>query len=140
MDVNLSNKLSKLIDNGTKRNPLPMVRGNSIRIGKVAVRYSKNKGYILFDCESSKQFYVAGSKIGALAVAKVYSVDNDITVVKDYDKEYSKHDNDCVFYEYTIKNSNNSMKRDLAQVRYEVSKSRRDIASQKLEAIIFDWW
>jgi hypothetical protein len=138
MDVNLSNKLSKLIDNGTKRNPLPMVRGNSIRIGKVAVRYSKNKGYILFDCESSKQFYVAGSKIGALAVAKVYSVDNDITVVKDYDKEYSKHDNDCVFYEYTIKNSNNSMKRDLAQVRYEVSKSRRDIASQKLEAIIFD--
>lgn len=138
MDVNLSNKLSKLIDNGTKRNPLPMVRGNSIRIGKVAVRYSKNKGYILFDCESSKQFYVAGSKIGALAVAKVYSVDNDITVVKDYDKEYSKHDNDCVFYEYTMKNSNNSMKRDLAQVRYEVSKSRRDIASQKLEAIIFD--
>jgi hypothetical protein len=138
MDVNLSNKLANLIDNGTKRNPLPMVRGNSIRIGKVAVRYSKNKGYILFDCESSKQFYVAGSKIGALAVAKVYSVDNDITVVKDYDKEYSKHDNDCVFYEYTIKNSNNSMKRDLAQVRFEVSKSCRDIASQKLEAIIFD--
>lgn len=138
MDVNLSNKLAKLIDYGTKRNPLPMVKGNSIRIGKVAVRYSKNKGYILFDCEDSKQFYVAGSKIGALAVAKEYSIDKDITLVKEYDKEYAKHDNDCVFYEYTIDNSANQMKRDLAQVRYEVSKSHRDIASQKLEAIIFE--
>jgi len=102
------------------------------------VRYSKNKGYILFDCESSKQFYVAGSKMGALAVAKEYSIDKDITTVIEYDKEYSKHDNDCVFYEYTMENSTNQMKRDLAQVRYEVSRAHRDRASQKLEAIIFN--
>ena len=138
MDVNLSRKLAHLIDSGTKRNPLPMVKGNSIRVGKVAIRYSKNKGYILFDCESSKQFYIAESKIGALAVAKEYSIDNNITLVKEYDKEYSKHDNDCIFYEYTIENSVNQMKRDLAQVRYEVSKAHRDRAGQKLEAIIFN--
>lgn len=138
MDVNLSRKLANLIDSGTKRNPLPMVKGNSIRVGKVAVRYSKNKGYILFDCESSKQFYIAGSKIGALAVAKEYSIDKDITTVMEYDKEYSKHDNDCVFYEYTMDTSANQMKRDLAQVRYEVSRAHRDRASQKLEAIIFN--
>lgn len=138
MDVNLSKKLANLIDSGTKRNPLPMVKGNSIRVGKVAVRYSKNKGYILFDCESSKQFYIAGSKIGALAVAKEYSIEKDITLVMEYDKEYSKHDNDCVFYEYTMDTSANQMKRDLAQVRYEVSRAHRDRASQKLEAIIFN--
>lgn len=138
MDVNLSRKLANLIDSGTKRNPLPMVKGKSIRVGKVAVRYSKNKGYILFDCESSKQFYVAGSKIGALAVAKEYSIDNDITPVMEYDKEYSKHDNDCVFYEHTMDTSANQMKRDLAQVRYEVSRAYRDRAGQKLEAIIFN--
>ena len=137
MDVNLSKKLANLIDKGTKRNPLPMRKGNSIRIGKVAIRYSPNKGYILFDCEDHKQFYIAGSKLGALAVAKEYSIGNDIISVKEKDKEYSKHDNDCVFYEYTMKNSNNSMKRDLAQVRFEVSKSHRDNAAQKLEAIIF---
>ena len=138
MDVNLSRKLAHLIDSGTKRNPLPMVKGNSIRIGKVAVRYSKNKGYILFDCESSKQFYVAGSKIGALAIAKEYSIDKDITLVMEYDKEYSKHENDCLFYEYTMENSTNQMKQDLALVRYEVSKAHKERASQKLEAIIFN--
>jgi len=138
MDVNLSKKLAHLIDSGTKRNPLPMRKGNSIRIGKVAIRYSRNKGYILFDCENGKQFYLANRKLGALAVAKEYSIDNDITLIQEYDKEYSKHDNDCIFYEYTIKNSNNSMKKDLAYVRYEVSKSHRDRTSQKLEAIIFE--
>ena len=138
MDVNLSNKLAALIDAGTKRNPLPMVKGNSIRIGKVAIRFSKNKGYILFDCEDSKQICIADSKPGALAIAKKYNQDQDIAYPKMYDKEYIKHDNDCVFYEYTYKNTNDIFKKNLAQIRLEISKARKYDFYQKLEAIIFN--
>ena len=138
MDVNLSKKLEQLIEAGTKRNPLPMVKGNSIRIGKVAIRYSQNKGYILFDCESHNQICIAESKPGALAIAKKYNLDQDIAYTRMYDKEYIKHDNDCAFYEYTYNNTSDVFKKDLAQIRLEISKARKHDFYQKLEAIIFN--
>lgn len=137
MEKSLSKKLAQLIDAGTKRNPLPMVKGNSIRIGKVVIRYSRNKGYILFDCEDSKQICIAASKPGALAIAKNHNAQLCITSAILYDKEYSKHDNDCLFYEHTICNTDNVFKQDLAQVRLEISRAHRDNAYRKLEAIIF---
>ena len=37
---NLTKQLSHIIDVGTKKNPLPMKKGNSIRVGTIAIRYS----------------------------------------------------------------------------------------------------
>jgi hypothetical protein len=137
MDENLSKQLAYIIDTGTRTNPLPMRKGNSIRIGKVAVRLSK-KGYILFDCVDSEQICLANSKVGALAIAKLYNADRDITKAQDQDKIYEKHDNDCIFYEYGIKNAKDIFKKDLAHVRLGVSEANRDKAYRFLEAIIFD--
>lgn len=138
MEKNFSKQLEHLINAGTKRNPLPIKQGNSIRVGKVIIRYSKNKGYILFDCESSSQIHLAESKPGALAIARLYNNGNDIVNAKMYDKDYAKHENDCVFYQHTIENTDDIFKKDLANVRLGVSIAYKQKAYKKLEAIIFD--
>jgi hypothetical protein len=138
MDANLSKQLAYIIDKGTRNNPLPMRKGNSIRVGKVAIRFSIKKGYILFDCVDSEQICLAHSKVGALAIAKLYNAEKDIGTAQDYDKTYEKHDNDCIFYEYSIKNASDIFKKDLADVRLGVAVANRDKAYRFLEAIIFD--
>ena len=56
-------ELEQLITDGLRRYPLPMIKGNSIRIGKVAIRFSKNKGYILFDCEEKTALQFVKTKL-----------------------------------------------------------------------------
>jgi len=135
---NLTKQLSHIIDVGTKKNPLPMKKGNSIRVGTIAIRYSANKGYLLFDCEQSKQVCLALSKPGALAIAKLYNAKFDLHSAIQADKEYAKHETDCMFYENLIKNTTDSFKIDLAYIRLEVSEARRDSSYRFLEGVIFD--
>jgi hypothetical protein len=135
---NLTKQLSHIIDVGTKKNPLPMKQGNSIRIGIVAIRYSANKGYLLFDCEQSKQVCLALSKPGALAIAKLYNAKQDYRNAVVHDKEYDKHDTDCIFYEHLITSTTDNFKFDLAHIRLEISEARRNNSYRILEAIIFD--
>ncbi len=135
---NLTKQLSHIIDVGTKKNPLPMKRGNSIRIGIVAIRYSANKGYLLFDCQQSKQVCLALSKPGALAIAKLYNAKQDYRNAIVNDREYDKHDSDCMFYEHLINNTTDNFRLDLAHIRLEVSEARRNNSYRILEAIIFD--
>jgi hypothetical protein len=135
---NLTKQLSHIIDVGTKKNPLPMKQGNSIRIGIVAIRYSANKGYLLFDCEQSKQVCLALSKPGALAIAKLYTAKQDYRNAVVHDKEYDKHDTDCIFYEHLITSTTDNFKFDLAHIRLEISEARRNNSYRILEAIIFD--
>jgi hypothetical protein len=137
MEKSLSKKLAHLIDAGTKLNPLPMRKGNSIRIGKVVVRYSQNKGYIIFDCEDNSQVCIARSKPGALAIAKVYNANDNMQDAVNYDTQYAKHDNDCIFYKHTNINTKSSFSKDLSSVRLEISKAHRESARKKLETIIF---
>ena len=135
---NLTRQLSHIIDVGTRKNPLPMRKGNSIRIGIVAIRYSTNKGYFLFDCEQSKQVHLASSKPGALAIAKLYNAKQNYKDAIIHDRKYDKHDTDCMFYEHLIDNTSNNFKLDLAQIRLSVSESRRDKSYNILEGIIFE--
>jgi hypothetical protein len=135
---NLTKQLSHIIDVGTKKNPLPMKKGNSIRVGTIAIRYSANKGYLLFDCEQSKQVCLALSKPGALAIAKLYNAKKDYRHAIVNDREYDKHDTDCIFYEHLISSTTDNFRLDLAHIRLEVSKARRNNSYRILEGIIFD--
>jgi len=135
---NLTKQLSYIIDVGTRKNPLPMRKGNSIRIGIVAIRYSTNKGYLLFDCEQVKQVHLASSKPGALAIAKLYNAKQNYKDAIIHDRKYDKHDTDCMFYEHLIDSTSDNFKLDLAQIRLSVSESRRDKSYNILEGIIFE--
>jgi hypothetical protein len=135
---NLTKQLSHIIDVGTKKNPLPMKKGNSIRVGTIAIRYSANKGYLLFDCEQSKQVCLALSKPGALAIAKLYNAKKDYRHAIVNDREYDKHDTDCIFYEHLISSTTDNFRLDLAHIRLEVSEARRNNSYRILEGIIFD--
>jgi hypothetical protein len=134
---NLTKQLARIIDVGTRRNPLPMKKGNSIRVGIVAIRYSANKGYLLFDCEHSEHICLAESKPGALAIAKIYNAQQDLHRAVKADKEYAKHENDCVFFEHVIENTADNFKADLAQVRLEISQAHKRSAYVVLETLIF---
>lgn len=134
---NLAIELSKLIETGSKKYPLPYKKGNSIRIGKVIIR-AKKDGFILFDCVEHEQICMTESKFGALAVAKLYIEDKDIDHALYLDRKYQKHHNDCAFYEHIINSAADNFKKDLAQVRLDLSEAHRSSIVSSLEDIIFD--
>ena len=137
MDANLSKQLEEIIDRGTRKNPLPIKKGNSIRIGKVIIRYSRHKGYIIFDSENSRQIHLAHSKPGALAIAKLFNEDKDYYCIKNADEVYAKHDNDCIVYESMMEKATTPLKKDLFEIRLGVSEEKREKARIELEGIIF---
>lgn len=134
---NLTKQLARIIDVGTHRNPLPMKKGNSIRIGIVAIRYSASNGYLLFDCKQSEHICMALSKPGALAIAKIYNTQQNLNKAIQADKEYAKHENDCVFFEHVIENTNDVFKLELAKVRLEISEANKSVAYNILDTLIF---
>jgi len=135
---NLAKKLQTLIEKGTAKHPLPLVKGNSIRIGKVVIRYSANKGYLLFDVQEKEQIGLLHSKVGALAAAKQYNQNNDIDVIQFLDKKYQKHDNDCMFHSYFLRNTKDSLRKDIVEMRLEISQAHKNETSKQLESYIFD--
>ena len=126
MDANLSKQLEEIIDRGTRKNPLPIKKGNSIRIGKVIIRYSRHKGYIIFDSENSRQIHLAHS-----------NEDKDFYCIKNADEVYAKHDNDCIVYESMMEKATTPLKKDLFEIRLGVSEEKREKARIELEGIIF---
>ena len=59
------NQLQSIIENGIKNNPLPIKKGNSIRIGKIAIRQSR-AGYLIFDVEDKMKIDQMLSLRGAI--------------------------------------------------------------------------
>jgi hypothetical protein len=126
-------ELEQLITDGLKRYPLPMVKGNSIRIGKVAIRFSKNKGYILFDCEEKISIAVCQNKTAAVCAAKKYLANQPLAKVLEFDKDLEKHKIDCMYYEATMNSKNASdFRKEVAETRYLYSKGLADNISTEL--------
>jgi len=130
--------LESIIYNGIKRNPLPIKRGNSIRIGKIIIRESNTKGYILFDSELNKQIDIAESLRGALAISKLYLNNKDYKSIKPLDMKYIKHYNDAIFYKSSIKNTTDEFRKNVIEQRLEIAEETMNVVSKSLEDIIFD--
>lgn len=132
------NQLETIIYNGIKKTPLPYKKGNSIRIGKVIIRESKTKGYILFDCEQNAQIDVADSLRGALAISKLYINNKTFKDIKQLDRRYSKYYNDSIFYRASIKKTTNEFRKSLLEDRLDIAEATMNTLSMSLEDIIFD--
>lgn len=136
---NLSNSLENLIVSEIGNNPLPYKKGNSIRVGPIAIRHSKKVGYIIFDCLEKKQVTVTYSRIAALAFAKHYNNRQKHEDILNLDFKIQKYSNDSVFYQNTITNASDNTKKNLAKIRLDLATAELETASHILENIIFEY-
>lgn len=131
------NQLQSIIENGIKNNPLPIKKGNSIRIGKIEIRQSR-AGYLIFDVEDKMKIDQMLSLRGAIAAGRLYMKNKDYSHVKHLDKQYNKHYMDTMFFKHTIKKSKDDFKKDIVETRLEIAEDAMYDVATNLERIIFD--
>lgn len=135
---NIYKQLENIIEYGIRSNPLPYKTGNSIRIGKIAVRHSSRHGYMVYDCELNRPIEVAQSLRGALAIAKTCDRPATLKDIKTLDRRYSKHYNDSVFYRSSLKNATDAFRKSVIQDRLDLAEDAMTAVAKSLEDIIFD--
>ena len=116
--------LQNLIEENLDPSMFPYQKGNSIRIGKMVVRDSKN-GFLIYDCKDNKQVAITFSKTAALALAKSISNGTDnIDKVLDLDKTIEKNFTDALFFTNTLKITKDDFKKDITLTRLELATAR----------------
>lgn len=130
-------ELEAILNSNIDPTMFPYQKGNSVRIGKYVVRSSKN-GNKVFDCEQNIMIAETFSKTAAFALAKSLSKNTTETrTILDIDKSIQKWYNDCVFYNYSIKKTKDSVKKDIISVRYDIAKDEVGSAKKKLDKYIY---
>jgi hypothetical protein len=137
MSSKLISALEELINQNIDKESLPYIKGNTIRIGKYAIRQAKAGWWVVYDIEENLQVAKFFCKTAAIAYAVDKKAKIKTTDVYKLDKVIQKHYNDCVFYKYIISKSKDDVKREIIQNRYEVSYAETKKAKQSLDNIIF---
>lgn len=135
---NIYKTLDSIIEHGIRNNPLPYKKGNSIRIGKIAIRHSNSKGYAIFDCENNKSIGNTLTLRGALALAKSWKRTQDFLTIKNLDRKYYKNYNDCIFYKAALSSKADEFRKSILQDRLEIAQDEMQAVAKSLEDIIFD--
>ncbi len=136
----LALELENLINNTIDKSFLPYVKGKSIRIGHVIVRETKVGFFLVFDTKENTEIAKMFCKTGAVALAKsIVSKQNDaeIKIIKSLDDIISKNFNDAIFYKHTIKVTKDTIKKQVAQMRYSVARDATQHAKDKLDTFIY---
>ena len=136
----LALELENLINNTIDKSFLPYVKGKSIRIGHVIVRETKVGFFLVFDTKENQEIAKMFCKTGAVALAKsiVSKQDNaEIKLIKTLDDIISKNFNDAIFYKHTINVTKDSIKKQVAQMRYSVARDATQHAKDKLDTFIY---
>ena len=136
----LALELENLINNTIDKSVLPYVKGKSIRIGHVIVRETKVGFFLVFDTKENTEIAKMFCKTGAVALAKsIVSKQNDaeIKIIKSLDDIISKNFNDAIFYKHTIKVTKDTIKKQVAQMRYSVARDATQHAKDKLDTFIY---
>lgn len=137
MANNIIKDLEDLIESSIDAVAFPYKKGNSIRIGNMVVRESKN-GYLVYDTTNNCQVARTFCKASAIAIAKNKARGRDITEkAMEYDKIIEKNYNDALFYKNTIKKSKESIVRETRKVRLELAIDRTRWAKTHLDRYIF---
>ena len=131
--------LEQVVNSGLDGVIIPYKKGNSIRIGKVAIRKSQKGEYNLYDTSVNKKIGCASSINSAVAIAKNYAEKDFVpTEVFRLDKIIEKYSNDIMHYQYTLKNTKNTFTREIMEIRLECAKDEADRAKNRLDKFIFN--
>lgn len=136
----LAKELENLINNKIDTSYFPYVKGKSIRIGHIIVRETKAKFFLVFDTKENKEIGKMFCKTSALALAKTMATSQenaDINKIKQLDHTISKNFTDALFYKHTIKITKDEIKREVAEMRYEIAADTLWEAKEKLDTFIY---
>jgi len=136
----LAKELENLINNKIDTSYFPYVKGKSIRIGHIIVRETRAKFFLVFDTKENKEIGKMFCKTSALALAKTMAKSKeeaDIKRIKELDHTISKNFTDALFYKHTMKVTKDEIKRDVAEMRYEIAAEMLWDAKGKLDTFIY---
>jgi len=122
--------LEKFVSEQLTKNPLPIVKGNTIFLGNILIRGSKT-GYSVIDRVNNFSVIKTFTKRAALAAAKSYMKNKTLDKVEHLDKKYEKFYNDCIFYKHSLANTIEKNRIDILTTRLECAEI--DIDSIKLD-------
>lgn len=132
-------ELKALIEQGLENIPFPYVKGNSVRIGNMVVRTSKN-GNFVFDMKCKKQVAHTFSKTAAIAIAKncahgkSYIIEDVLRIDHDIEKNY----NDAVFFQHSYKKSDDELRKEVLECRLDIATTKIDKGRSRLEDYIYN--
>ena len=131
------NELEEIIHRGLEEMPIPVQKGNSIRIGRYVVRKSKN-GYLVYCTENNKQIARVFCKASAIAIAKNFATGkNVLPQVLELDLRIQKNVNDALFYKNTMKTTKDPFVKESREVRYDIALAESQVCKDRLESFIF---
>ena len=136
----LVKELENLINNKIDTSFFPYVKGKSIRIGHIIVRETKAKFFLVFDTKENKEIAKMFCKTSALALAKTMAKSReeaDIKRIKELDHTISKNYTDALFYKHTMKVTKDDIKREVAEMRYDIAAETLWHAKGKLDTFIY---
>ena len=127
------------IEQGLENIPFPYVKGNSVRIGNMVVRTSKN-GNFVFDMKCKKQIANTFSKTAAIAIAKncAHGQTHIVDEVLRIDHEIEKNYNDAVFFQHSYKKSDDELRKEVLECRLEIATTKIDKNRSRLEDYIYN--
>jgi len=140
VNLTLAQELENLINNKIDTSYFPYVKGKSIRIGHIIVRETRAQFFLVFDTKENKEIAKMFCKTSAVALAKsiVTSKENDtINKIKQLDDTISKNYTDAIFYKHTIKVTKDEIKREVAEMRYQIAAETTRNAKDKLDTFIY---
>ena len=140
VNLTLAQELENLINNKIDTSYFPYVKGKSIRIGHIIVRETRAQFFLVFDTKENKEIAKMFCKTSAVALAKsiVTSKENNtINKIKQLDDTISKNYTDAIFYKHTIKVTKDEIKREVAEMRYQIAAETTRNAKDKLDTFIY---
>lgn len=132
----LLNDLEEILNGSIDPVMFPYQKGNSLRIGKYAIRLNKGR-YKIFNCETNALEAIMFCKSSAVALAKTLSKGHETKQIHDIDRHIQKWYNDCVFYKYTMRKTKDDLKYDVVATRYDIARENTDRARQRLDKYIY---
>jgi len=136
----LVKELENLINNKIDTSYFPYVKGKSIRIGHIIVRETRARFFLVFDTKENKEVAKMFCKTSAVALAKTIAKSKeeaDIKRMKELDHTISKNFTDALFYKHTMKVTKDKIKRDVAEMRYDIAAETLWDAKGKLDTFIY---
>jgi hypothetical protein len=131
--------LESIVDAELDQHPLPVVKGNSIRIKNAVVR--KNKyGYHVFDLAKKEHIGYWHTKLTAVAIAHCVATNrkHSINNIEYLDNKLSKYYNDAIFYKHTVENTKDDLKKEAALMRFEIAVEDCWVIREQIENYLFD--
>lgn len=113
----------------------PVKNGNRINIGSYSIKHTDGL-YSIKSYKSNRIVAQTYTKAAALAVAKLLSKNKPINQVLRLDDIAAKYRNDCMFYQYTMKVTENPVRWESTWVRYDIAKAKEQDALSEIKRFI----